>query len=123
MARKACKLLGIRHIVARWRVLKSGTTPFPVEAPGAKLYLPSLNRSDPPDSILEFSNLAFLRRFAHEALIKHAVLCRHLDPSEFPESPGSYGPQPLIDKLKCIPFLAEAVQCEMDKHKWVLRLA
>lgn len=76
VARKACKLLGIRHIGARGRVLKSGTTPFPVEAPGAKPYLPSLNRSDPPDAILEFSNLAFLRRLAHEALIKHAVLCR-----------------------------------------------
>ena len=71
VARKACKLLGIQHIGARGRVLKSGTTPFHVEAPGA-----SLNRSDPPDSVWEFSNLAYLRRFAHEALIKHAVLCR-----------------------------------------------
>ena len=42
------------------------------------------------------------------------------------DSPGwspPYVPQPLLDKLQSIPFAAEAVQCKMDRHKWVVRLA
>ena len=48
---------------------------------------------------------------------------RHVLQHDFPGLSLPYVPQPLIDKLQCIPFAAEAVQCEMDKHKWVVRLA
>ena len=48
---------------------------------------------------------------------------RHLLQRDFPGLSPTYMPQPLINKLQCIPFPAEAVQCEMGKDNWVVRLA
>ena len=46
----------------------------------------------------------------------------HLLQRDFPGLSRPYAAT-LLDKLQCIPFAAEAVQYEMDKHKWVVRLA